>query len=68
MTGRPHIDPLAAARGIFAGLAFTLFLVAFVVAACYLVGYIAFHVPTAVVILGGLVLVGLVVARGATQS
>jgi hypothetical protein len=38
-----------------------------VVAAAYLVGYIAVHVPTAVVILGGLVLVGLVVARGTVQ-
>jgi len=51
-------------RGLRFALAFDLFLIAFVVAAAYLVGYIAVHVPTAVVILGGLVLVGLVVVRG----
>lgn len=55
-------------RGVRFALAFDLFLLAFVVAAAYLVGYIAVHVPTAVVILGGLVLGGLVVARGATAS
>ena len=54
-------------RGLRFALAFDLFLVAFVVAAAYLVGYIAVHVPTAVVILGGLVLVALVVARGASS-
>jgi len=51
-------------RGLKFALAFDAFLIAFVVAAAYLVAYIAVHVPTAVVILGGLVLVGLVVARG----
>lgn len=57
-----------AISGFFRGLYFALFLVAFVVAAAFLVGYVAAHVPTAVVILGGLVLVGLVVARGASPS
>ena len=60
-------DPLAPARGLVFGLIFSLFLIAFVVAACYLVGYIAVHVPAAVVILGCLVLIGLVVARGTAK-
>ena len=55
-------------RGLRFALAFDLFLIAFVVAAAYLIGWIAVHVPTAVVILGGLVLVGLVVVRGAASS
>lgn len=55
-------------RGLRYAILFDLFLVAFVLAAVFIIGWIAVHVPAAVVILGGLVLIGLVVIRGASSS